>query len=637
LKHIILGTAGHIDHGKTTLIKALTGVDTDRLGEEKKRGISIELGFAEFKLPSGQIAGIVDVPGHERFVKNMLAGATGIDIVLLVVAADDGVMPQTREHLSICNLLGVKRGIVALSKADLVDEEWLEIVKEDIKEVLEGTLFEEAPIIAVAPLKGIGIDELIAKIDEIAAEVTEKKTNVPFRLPIDRAFSLKGVGAVITGTLWEGEIPADAEVSILPKKLPARIRSIQVHGHSVGKATAGQRVALNLGGVKANEIERGDVILPPNHLSPSYMFDAKLYLLSDAPRALRNRTRVRLHHGTQEVLGRVVLLGEEELQPGSSAYVQFRLENPIVPKYKDKFIIRSYSPIFTIGGGEILDSHPHKHKQYGAEAIEAMKILEDGKTEDVVKLVLEEEMAPLSLSSIVTRSELLHSEVKDALDCLMSSDKVVTLEGDSEILFMTAISYSELKDKIFSYLDDYSKDNPLSRGANKEVVRTRFLASLSPRVAEIFFNRLAEENIITQEGDVLKLHSKEGGLSEAQQASTDKIMALLQKDKFKPASFKEIMAEMGLKQSQLQELLKILVSEGKVERIKSDLFFPASAVVEAREKIISFLKINKKMTAAEFRDLIGTSRKYAVPLLEYLDLKKVTKRVGDYRVLAKEE
>jgi len=637
LKHIIVGTAGHIDHGKTTLIKALTGVDTDRLGEEKKRGISIELGFAEFKLPGGQIAGVVDVPGHERFVKNMLAGATGIDIVLLVVAADDGVMPQTREHLSICNLLGVKRGIVALTKTDLVDEEWLEIVKEDIKEVLEGTSFEDAPIIAVAPLKGIGIDELIDKIDEAAVEVTEKKANVPYRLPIDRAFSLKGIGAVVTGTLWEGEITADAEVTILPKKLSARIRSIQVHSHSVDKAVAGQRVALNLGGVKANELERGDVILPPNHLSPSFMFDAKLYLLSDAPRPLRNRTRVRLHHGTQEVLGRVVLLGEDELQPGCSAYVQFRLENPMVPKYKDKFIIRSYSPIFTIGGGEILDSHPHKHKQYGAEAIEAIKILEDGKTEEVVSLILEEEMIPLSLSSIVTRSELLQSDVKDALDSLLSSGKAEILKSDSEILFMTSVSYSELRDRISDYLGEYTKENPLSRGANKEVVRTRFLTPLSPRVADIFFDRLAKDNTISLEGDVLKPHSKEGGLSEAQQASTDKIMQLLEQDKFMPPSFNEVMTQMGLEQQQLQELLKILLSKGKVERIKFDLFFSGSAVEEAKEKIITFLKTNEKITAAEFRDLIGTSRKFAVPLLEYLDLKKVTKRVEDYRVLAKQE
>lgn len=634
MKHVIIGTAGHIDHGKTTLIKALTGVDTDRLSEEKKRGISIELGFAEFKLPSGLIAGVVDVPGHERFVKNMLAGATGIDIVLLVVAADDGVMPQTREHLYICDLLGVKKGIVALTKADLVDEEWLEIVKEDVKEVLEETSLKDAPIMAVSPVKGMGIKELLAEIDEVATEVTEKEIKLPYRLPIDRAFSLKGVGAVVTGTLWAGEIPVDAQVSILPKKLPARVKSIQVHGHSVNKALAGQRVALNLGGVKASAIERGDVVLPPNYLSSSYMFDAKLYLLSDAPRVLRNRTRARLHHGTQEVLGRVVLLEGEELLPGKATYVQFRLETPIVPKYKDKFIVRSYSPVFTIGGGEILDSHPHKHKQYHADALEAMKILEKGEPLEIVNLVLREEKAPLSVEGIIIRSELLETEVRDAMGVLTKTGKAEVLGGKDEGLYVASAIYKEFKEGLLSYLEDHVKANPLSRGANKEIARARVLSGLSPKVADIIFSRFAEEGLIVQESDILRPKSEKAGLSEAQRDLTDKVMQCLGENKFGPPTAKEIMAKLGLKQEQLQELLKMLTSEGKVERIRFDLYFSSAAIKEAENKITAFLQANEKMTAAEFRDMVGTSRKFALPLLEYLDLKKVTKRVGDYRVLA---
>ncbi len=635
MKHIIIGTAGHIDHGKTTLIKALTGIDTDRLSEEKKRGISIELGFAEFKLPSGQIAGVVDVPGHERFVKNMLAGATGIDIVLLVVAADDGVMPQTREHLAICDLLGVKKGVVALTKTDLVDEEWLEMVEEDVREVLESTSLKDAPIIAVSPVKDIGIEELLDLIDEAAQEVNEKEVDLPYRMPIDRVFSLKGVGAVVTGTLWEGEIPADSQVSILPKNISARVRTVQVHSQSVDRALAGQRVALNLGGVKASELERGDVILPPDYLSASYMFDAKLYLIPEAPRPLRNRTRIRLHHCTQEVLGRVVLLEGEELAPGKSGYVQFRLEVPIVPKYKDKFIIRAYSPVFTIGGGEVLDSHPHKHKRHRVDVIESMKIREQGEMADIVELILKEEKAPLTAPDIVTHSELLQDEVKTALDGLTKAGKVEILQGDGERLYLIIQVFTQIKEEILRFLEDYLKQNPLSRGAKKELVRAQVLSSLSPKVADIMFGRLIKAGLVVQESDILKLQSAETGLSDVQKQLITRLMQLLENNKFGPPTLKEIMAELKLKQDQLQELLKILIEEGKVERVRFDLYFSGTAVEEARNKIIAFLKENERITAAEFRDLIGTSRKFAVPILEYLDLKKVTKRIEDYRVLAK--
>ncbi len=633
MKHIIIGTAGHIDHGKTTLIKALTGVDTDRLNEEKKRGISIELGFADFKLPSGQIAGVVDVPGHERFVKHMLAGATGIDIVLLVIAADDGVMPQTREHLAICDLLGVKRGIVALTKADLVDQEWLEIVEDDIREVLEGTSFEGAPVIPVSPVKGTGIQELLEKVDEVAKEVVEKDVKMPYRLPVDRAFSLKGVGAVVTGTLWEGEIPMDAQVSLMPKDLPAKVRHIQVHGHTVQKALAGQRVALNLGGIKASEIERGDVIVPAHYLSAGYMIDAKLYLLEDAPRPLKNRTRVRLHHGTQEVLGRAILLEEDALSPGGSAYVQFRLETPIVPKYKDKFIIRSYSPIFTIGGGEILDSHPNKHKRHRSEILDAMKIREHGTAADLVELILQEAKRPLAFGQIVSRSELLGDDIRAALNRLVKEGKIETLKSDEE-LYLNKEVLTELQQGIQDFLEGHAKENPLSRGAKKELVRTKILSSLSPKVADIIFGRLADAGLLVQESDIVRVPSTEAGLSDEQKRLTQKVMQLLEKDLFGPPMLKEIAAELNLKQDQVQELLKILLDQGEVERVRFDLYFSSMAVAEAKNKIIAFLEDNEKITAAEFRDLVGTSRKFAVPILEYLDLKRITKRIEDYRVLA---
>lgn len=334
---MIIGTAGHIDHGKTVLIKALTGVDTDRLKEEKKRGISIELGFAEFKLPSGRVAGVVDVPGHEHFVKNMLAGATGFDMVLMVVAADDGVMPQTKEHLAIVNFLGVKKGIVALTKADLVDNDMLALVEEEVRETLKGTALENAPVIPVSALTGSGIDVLLKAIDKVAETVREKERKEPFRLPIDRVFTLKGVGTVITGTLWSGELREGDNATILPPNIGTRIRSVQVHGKTVKMASAGQRVAVNLPGVSRGRIARGDVLLAEGTLSPTYMVDAYFQLLSESSRKLKNWTRVRVHHGTQEVLSRLVLLDKEDLTPGERAFVQFRLEKPLVAKGKDHF------------------------------------------------------------------------------------------------------------------------------------------------------------------------------------------------------------------------------------------------------------------------------------------------------------
>jgi selenocysteine-specific elongation factor len=393
-------------------------------------------------------------------------------------------------------------------------------------------------------------------------------------------------------------------------------------------------VALNLGGIKAIEIERGDVIVPPQYLSASYMIDAKLYLLSDAPRPLRNRARVRLHHGTQELLGRVILLEEEELAPGKSAYVQFRLETPIVPKFKDKFIIRSYSPIFTIGGGEILNGHPSKHKRHRSDIVEAMNIREHGSVADLVELILDEEKRPFTVSEIVSRSELLKKDVIAALDNLVKEAKIETLISD-EKLYFNKQTLAGFQSEILEFLKDYAEQNPLARGAKKELVRTKILSSLSPKVADIIFGRLSESGLLVQEGDIIRIRSKEAGLSDEQKRLTSQLMQLLEKNPFGPPTLKEIMAELKLKQDQLQQLLKILLDEGKVERVRFDLYFSSVAVEEAKSKIMAFLEANERITAAEFRDLVGTSRKFAVPILEYLDLKRITKRIGDYRVLAK--
>ena len=385
MKHIILGTAGHIDHGKTTLIKALTGKDTDRLKEEKDRGISIELGFTYFDLPSGKRAGIVDVPGHERFIKNMLAGASGIDLVMLVVAADEGVMPQTKEHLSILSLLHIKKGIIILTKKDLVDEEWLEIVIEQIQEDVSGTFLENAKIIPVSSVTGDGINHLIDEIDSLTDVVEAKHLDKPFRLPVDRVFSIAGFGTIVTGTLISGIINEGEKIMIYPRKIESRVRSIQVHDYKVKQAEAGQRVAINIAGIKTDEINRGDIIAFPNSMESSLMFDARLELLKNAERGINNRDRLRIYHGSAEVFGRVVLLDREELKPGENAFVQMRLEEEIACQKDDRFVIRFFSPMITIGGGVVLDPNPPKRKRFKEDVIEELTIKEKGSVDEVVE------------------------------------------------------------------------------------------------------------------------------------------------------------------------------------------------------------------------------------------------------------
>lgn len=630
---MIIGTAGHIDHGKTVLIKALTGVDTDRLKEEKKRGISIDLGFAEFKLPSGRVAGVVDVPGHEHFVKNMLAGATGFDMVLLVVAADDGVMPQTREHLAIVDLLGVKKGIVALTKADLVDDDMLDLVGEEVRELLKGTSLENSPVIPVSALTGRGIDVLLKAIDEVAETVREKERKEPFRLPIDRVFTLKGVGTVITGTLWSGEVKEGDSAIILPARVNTRIRSVQVHGKPVKVAFAGQRVAVNLPGLSRGRITRGDVVLAPGILSPTFMVDAYFQLLSEAPRQVKNWTRVRVHHGTQEVLARLVLLDKEDLKPGEAAFVQFRLEKPLVAKAKDHFIVRSYSPITTIGGGEILDTHPQKHKRFDADVTDNLEVLRKRDPLSVVGLLLDEERRILSVEDIVRRSDLTREEVNRALESLKKEGTVYVLTVSGEKCFVSMPVYKTFKESITSFLEDYHKAHPLETGVSKERLRAATMGWLLPKIAEGILRDLAAQQLIVIEEEFVR-SSEVARTTSAHERLRGEIEEALLKDKFMPPSSTELRNLLGLGSQELAVLLSSLKKEAKVVAVKPDLYFHRKALEEAEVKIKDFLMDKGKMTVSEFKDLLGTTRKYAVPLVEYFDSKRFTRREGDYRILA---
>jgi len=632
MKQLILGTAGHIDHGKTTLIKALTGIDTDRLEEEKKRGISIELGFASLELPSGQKLGVIDVPGHERFVKNMLAGATGIDIVMLVVAADDSVKPQTEEHLAIVDLLGIQEGVVALTKADIVDEEWLPLVEDEIRKVLAKTSLKDAPIVPVSGKTGMGLDELRTTLDTIARRIQPRKDRSPFRLPIDRVFSMSGAGTVITGTLWSGEIHADERAHVYPVNKEVRIRSIQVHGTKMDTAIAGQRVALNLVGLDKDDIERGAVVLAPGFLSPSYMFDATLKLLESAPKELKNRARIRLHHGTSEVLGRVVLTDREVLMPGDTAFVQFRLESPVVPKYGDKFVIRSYSPIQTIGGGRVLDSHPVKyrasHKNFG----ERCRLLSAGDSEAIVRLFLNETRGFMTAKQLWVRSELDEDQIRESLTALVNGGEITSIVIDKQDNYVLKSTFDTHIKSFERYLNDNFKKNPLNPWLSKQIIKSQLFDWMSDKEFDTFVVYLQKAGKIV----VDKAQIADAKAQVTVGKEDEKLLASITKKivdgKYGPPETTWLAKEMGMDLKKLNSLADLLVREHKLVRIAPNMYFDAALIEEAKAEIKKNFS-GKQVSPADVRQMLDTSRKYIIPLLNYFDMVGVTKRVGETRIV----
>lgn len=632
MKSLILGTAGHIDHGKTTLIKALTGVDTDRLAEEKKRGISIELGFASLTLPSGQKLGVVDVPGHERFVKNMLAGASGIDIVLLVVAADDSVMPQTEEHLAIVDLLGIKNGVVALTKADLVEEEWVSLVADEIGKVLSKTALKDAPIVPVSGRTGMGLDRLLEEIDKIAQRILPEKDKSPFRLPVDRVFSMSGAGTVITGTLWSGEIHIDDKAHVYPVDKEVRIRSVQVHGSKADVAVAGQRVALNLVGLDKDDIERGDVVLAPNYLSPSYMFDAQLRLLESAPKELKNRARIRLHHGTSEVLGRVVLTDREILTPGETAFVQFRLESPIVPKYNDKFVVRSYSPIQTIGGGRILDSHPVKyrlsHKAFG----ERCQILAGGDPEAITSLYLKEAKGFITARQLQVRSELEEVQVKESLAKLKESGKITSISVDKLDSFIQKEKFDALIKSFEDFLIDNFKKNPLNPWASKQIIKSQLFDWMSDKEFDTFVAHMQKSGkIVVDKAQVA--HSKaKVTMGEEDEKLMSTVLKKIVDGKFSPPETTWLAKEMSLDLKKVNSIADLLARERKLVRVAQNMYFDAQIIERAKADLKKNFS-GKQISPGDARQIMDTSRKYIIPILSYFDMIGVTRRVGETRLV----
>ncbi len=628
---LILGTAGHIDHGKTVLIKALTGIDTDRLKEEKARGISIDLGFAHLELPSGQRLGIVDVPGHERFVKNMLAGATGIDMVLLVVAADDGLMPQTLEHLAIIDLLGISRGVVAITKCDLAEDDWIDMVEEDIRGVLKGTALEGAPIVRVSAREGRGLDDLKRELDVIAMATVRREDKAPARLPVDRVFSLTGAGTVVTGTLWSGHIRPEDKVVLQPEGREARVRSVQVHGEKSTEAEAGQRVALNLAGLAKTDLARGDWATAPRYLSPSWMVDVRLRLLAGAPRPLRHRTRVRLHHGTSEILGRVVLLDQDELAPGNAAFAQLKLEAPIVPKRGDRFIIRSYSPVQTIGGGRIVDSHPRRHRRHDAEVVKRLDELTHADPDRVVAVVIEEEAWPVALDELVARTELETIEVEEAVNRLLSEDKVAVLDFDGKKHYVAPGQLDYLEERLLRYLGEYHLANPLKKGADKQVMRAEVFGDAPARTFEGLLGYFASRGLIKMTGPLVAHAEAKLDLGERDEKALERVEQELGRELFAPPELTALIEAVGRTPAEVKEMLKILEEKGSVTRVTSDLYFLTEAVDHAVQTIEGKLAGENGFTVSDFRQAVGTSRKYALPLLNFFDARGLTRRDGDVR------
>ncbi|MBN2848296.1 MAG: selenocysteine-specific translation elongation factor [Coriobacteriia bacterium] len=626
---LVLGTAGHIDHGKSTLVKAITGVDPDRLAEEKERGITIELGFAQLTLPSGRTMGVVDVPGHERFVRQMVAGATGIDVVMLVVAADDGVMPQTREHLAIIDLLGIPRGVVAITKADLADADWVELVAEEVRALITGTSIEGAPIVPVSARSGAGIPELLATIDEVAAEAEARHSNLPLRLPVDRVFTIAGAGTVVTGTLWSGVAKRDDQVELMPSGRRGRIRSVQMHGAQADKAVAGNRVALNIAGLDTGEISRGDIVAEPGTLTVTDRFDARVTYLASEEKPFESGARVHVHHGTREVLGRVLLMDAETLQPGQSGLAQLRLEEPLSPRYDDRFIIRSYSPMWTIGGGTVLDVLPPRRTRLKPHERELLDALLAHDLSGAALGLLASRAIPMTSAQVAAALGVPRPQVADDLN----RASLERLKAGGETYFATAEAQDALLEaaerELLAYHDADARATGLAVGALRDRVDRR----LEPKVFDALLEIAAARGSIVLAGGEARHPRAASTALAAEGEAADKLAALLRAQGLAPLATAGLAAEAGVDPGLARKVLGRLAAEGKLLRLSPDLHFDAEAVEAARAKIVAHLREHGTILAKDARDLVGSSRKFILPLLEYFDQQGVTKRDGDIRVL----
>ena len=627
MKNIIIGTAGHIDHGKTALIRALTGKETDRWEEEKRRGITIDLGFTYFDLPSGDRAGIIDVPGHEKFVNNMLAGVIGMDLVMLVVAADEGMMPQTREHVDIMSQLGVDKSIVVLNKCDLVDNEWKELVKEEIKEELVGSVFENAKIIEVSAITGEGIDDLVKEIVNMTQdELTAKDINTIARLPIDRSFSISGFGTIVTGTLISGSIKKDDELEIYPTGKKAKIRSIQVHGKDVKECFAGQRSAINISNLKKDEIKRGYVLAPPNSLEDTMMLDVKLNVLNSSNRILSNRCRLHLFTGTSEVLCRAVLLDVEEAGPGDSCYAQLRLEEKIAVRRGDKFIVRFYSPLETVGGGVILDANPTKKTPFNKAQLEEVKRKEEGSHTDIVELLVKKHPEMITIKEIGKLTGLSLEEVNECINELKEENLVLTYEMKKDVYVYHSSEEMRLKRETLEFIKNFHNENPYKFGVGKSLLKTKLYPKIKQNVFDQIIYKFICENEIKKYKEYLSLSDFEINKDKTFQSVEKTLVNTYKKAEFDFVRLSEI--NFNADENIVRDILNVLIDEEKIVKINDEMFTLKSLMDKAEIVVREKLEKDNLVTISGLRDALNTSRKSAKPILEYFDNMKITRKNG---------
>ncbi|HBB88759.1 MAG TPA: selenocysteine-specific translation elongation factor [Blastocatellia bacterium] len=634
---IVIGTAGHIDHGKSSLVQALTGKNPDRLPEEKRRGITIDLGFADLELGDLRI-GFVDVPGHERFVKNMLAGAHGIDAVALVIAADEGVMPQTREHFDICRLLGVVHGLIVITKTDLVEEEMLSLVRAEAAELVAGSFLEGAPMIAVSAKTAAGLEELRATLRQVAAETPARSADFVTRLPIDRVFTMKGFGAVVTGTLVSGQISEGDELELLPAGARVRVRGVQVHGAAVRSAAAGQRTAVNLASVELSAIERGMVLAEVTRLATTQILDVQLKVLESAPRALRTRARVRVHIGSAEVLGRVRVLNlPGEIAPGESAFAQLRLETPVVALHGERFIIRSYSPAITIAGGVVLDPLAAKHRgRELAKTDERLhELMRPERARKLAAFVLAAGDQGMTLEQLIARMGLKDTVLSAAATEAERAGTITNANG----VFISTANFEKFADAVVAEMKSHHKRDPLSRGLAREVLRERFFSHSAPEVFRAVMNRLESKGAVVTEKDLVRLSEHTVDLSTADTTLRDKIAAIYQAAQLEPPTLDRALETAGVTPAQrthARKLLQMLLDSGTLVRVHAEMFLHVSASDRLRALLQDFASQHEPerlLDVPQFKTLASVSRKYAIPLLEYLDSERITRRAGDKRII----
>ncbi|MBN2092557.1 selenocysteine-specific translation elongation factor [candidate division KSB1 bacterium] len=629
-RHIVMGTAGHIDHGKTSLVRALTNMETDRLEEEIARGMTIDLGFAFL----GENITIIDVPGHERFIRNMVAGVSTIDLVLFVIAADDGIMPQTIEHLEILNLLQIKQGIIVLNKIDLVDEEWLELVEEEIRELVKATFLAQAPVMRVSSLQQTGIPQLTEKIFQLAQQIPPRKDRGVFRLPIDRVFTMKGFGTVVAGTVLSGNLQVDQTIELLPKRTPLRVRGLQIHGKSVSKVVTGDRAAINLAGIEKEEVQRGDVLAAPGIYQPTMFYDTKIYLLKSTGKSIKHNTRVHLHIGTSEVTARLRLLETDELKPGTEAFAQLSCEAPVVAETGDRFVLRNYSPMFTLGGGIILQVNPPRYRRFDSTLIQRLQILERGDLLDIVEqATLKGKIILKPLEEIIKATGLPENELWPFLNQLIDSTNIQRYSNKNKTYLIHSTHVSNYQEQILKRLEIFHQNQPLKQGLSASEIHSLLNLSSELFFAQQILQKLVDTGKIEFSGAKVRLANYSILLSPELEKLKNQIENYFQEQKYSPPHTNEIITQFKRQNPDVEKIIAYLLEHKILIYIDDGYLLHRNWVQEARHILLKHFQTKNELTVGEFRDYLQASRKYVVPLLNYFDQQGITTRQEDIRIL----